>query len=192
MPYAPEGGGGGAGFALGPATNTFNAATKAAGVTARNTYASSNAAWLAKYDANPSLLVRVTWPTTPTNEAWYGRAASAWVELTGVVQGAQGPAGPAAALLSLTVEKATAAGVAEGDALVFQRADGDFDIAISPTQSAPRIKLTLPAGRTLLQAVNAVDGDYTTGFTRDGQTQVWLSDDDWNGFAALWLIRTSA
>ena len=83
-------GGGGAGFALGPAQNTFNAATKAAGVTARDTYSTNNSDWLAQYDANPNSLVRVTWPATPANEAFYGRADSAWVELTAVVRGPRG------------------------------------------------------------------------------------------------------
>ena len=87
------GSGGGGGFVLGPATNTFNAATQAAGVTARNTYATNNATWLAQYDANPNLMVRVTWPTTPTSSAYYARAASAWVEVTGVVTGPEGEKG---------------------------------------------------------------------------------------------------
>lgn len=85
---------GGAGFALGPATNTFNAASQAAGITARNSYAGSNAAWLAQYDANGSLMVRVTWPaTTPTDAAYYARANGAWVEVTGVIEGPKGDPG---------------------------------------------------------------------------------------------------
>ena len=87
------GAGGGAGFALGPTENTFNAATQAAGIVARDAYASANAAWLAQYDAGASLMVRVTWPAIPTNEAYYARAASAWVNVTPVIVGPQGVKG---------------------------------------------------------------------------------------------------
>ena len=96
MPFYPAGFGLGedGGFALINPSGTFNAATQAAGETARNTYASNNASWLAELDANPSLLVRLTWPTTPTNAAFYGRANSSWVNLTALLAQA-GPAGPA-------------------------------------------------------------------------------------------------
>ena len=89
-------GGGGGGWALGPATNTFNAATQAAAITARNTYATNNASWLADYDANPLLLVRLTWPTTPTSEAFYARINSAWVNVTAALsqKGDKGDTGP--------------------------------------------------------------------------------------------------
>ena len=96
MPFYPPGFGfrEGRGFAIIEPSGTFNAATQAAGETARNTYASNNADWLARLDANPSLLVRLTWPTTPTNAAFYGRANSSWVNLTALLAQA-GPAGPA-------------------------------------------------------------------------------------------------
>ena len=79
MPIRPPGGsgggGGGAGFALGPVTNTFNAATQAAGIAARDAYATANVDWLAQYDANGALMVRVTWPIIATSAAFYVRAA---------------------------------------------------------------------------------------------------------------------
>ena len=86
-------GGGGPSFALGPAQNTFNAATQAAGIVARDAYASANADWLAAYDDSNVLMVRVTWPAIPTDQVFYSRANDAWVELAGVIEGRRGERG---------------------------------------------------------------------------------------------------
>ena len=68
--------GGGGGLTLGPATNSFNGTTLAAAQAARDTYANANADWLAAYDANPSLVVILTYTTDTSysarrNNAWY-------------------------------------------------------------------------------------------------------------------------
>ena len=98
MPIEPLGGGVGGGqshlgLALGPQTNTFNGATQAAAETARDTYASNNADWLAEYDENPNYIIRVTWPETPANAIYYIYDGSNWDAITGVVQGEPTPAG---------------------------------------------------------------------------------------------------
>ena len=83
----------GAGFALGDAPNTFNAATEAAAITARNTYASNNASWLAEYDDAPNLMVQVTWPVSPTDAKFFVRSNDTWVNVTPVITGPEGPKG---------------------------------------------------------------------------------------------------
>ena len=86
-------GGGGGGLTLGPPTNTFNGATKAAAETARNTYATANATWLAMYDASPTFTITLTWPVTPTNTVYQSRRGSAWADVTGLVRGPTGTTG---------------------------------------------------------------------------------------------------
>ena len=88
------GGGGGAGFTLGPATNTFGVitTTMAAAVTLRDDYATANADWLAQYDANGALMVRLLHTGTP-GATYYVRAASAWVTVTAAIEGPRGPGG---------------------------------------------------------------------------------------------------
>ena len=80
------------GFAKGPATNTF------ATTTARDTYATNNAAWLAAYDGNPNLYVEVTsGGSTTFYRRWNGAWATFDVALKGDT-GATGPPGSAAAV----------------------------------------------------------------------------------------------
>ena len=90
------GGGGrrGAGFALGPATNTFGttAGTIAAARTARDTYATANADWLAQYDANGALMIRLLHTGTP-GATFEVRAVSVWVDITAAIEGPGGPGG---------------------------------------------------------------------------------------------------
>ena len=88
------GGGGGAGFTLGPATNTFGVitTTMAAAVTLRDDYATANVDWLAQYDANGALMVRLLHTGTP-GATYYVRAASAWVTVTAAIEGPRGPGG---------------------------------------------------------------------------------------------------
>ena len=86
----PGGSGGGAGFTLGPPTNIFTGADKSAAETARDTYASANAAWLAVYDANSSFFIRLDYGTTETFQA---RNGTAWFDVSGVVQGDPGAVG---------------------------------------------------------------------------------------------------
>ena len=92
MPYPPEGGtGGGGGFVLGNTPNTF------ADIAARNSQASSDAVWLASYDANKSLVVRVG---SGTSFDYYRRPISPtgtddWEDVTEIVTGPPGADGTA-------------------------------------------------------------------------------------------------
>ena len=70
------GGGGGSGFLLGPETNQFTSTT------ARDTYATNDAAWLSEYDGNPGFLVQVTVGGTAT---YYRRNNSAWEDVGGII-----------------------------------------------------------------------------------------------------------
>ena len=90
----PGGGGGGAGgLTLGPPTNSFTAATKAAAETLRNDYATANAAWLAQYDDEPTFTILINWPATPTNTVYQARRGSSWADVTGLVRGPKGARG---------------------------------------------------------------------------------------------------
>ena len=86
-------GSGGGGLTLGPATNEFNGATKAAAETARDTYATANPTWLAQYDAEPTFTIIVTWPVVPANTVYQARRVSAWADVTGLVRGPKGSVG---------------------------------------------------------------------------------------------------
>ena len=88
---AGEGGGGG--LTLGPATNTFNGATKVAAETARDTYATANPAWLTQYDEEATFTIIITWPAIPTNTVYQSRRLLAWADVTGLVRGPKGDGG---------------------------------------------------------------------------------------------------
>ena len=90
---SPGGGGGSGGLTLGPPTNEFTAATKAAAETLRNTYATANATWLADYDDEPTYTITINWPATPTNTVFQARRSSSWADVTGLVRGPKGIAG---------------------------------------------------------------------------------------------------
>ena len=92
MPFAfgGTGTGGGGGLTLGPPTNSFNGATKAAAETARDTYATANPSWLAQYDAETTFTIQLSWPVTPTSTAYQARRASAWADVTPIIRGQQG------------------------------------------------------------------------------------------------------
>ena len=85
--------GGAGGLTLGPPTNEFTAATKAAAETLRNTYATANATWLASYDDEPTYTITINWPATPTNTVFQARRSSSWADVTGLVRGPKGTAG---------------------------------------------------------------------------------------------------
>lgn len=75
-----RGRGGSAAYGLGPATNTF------ADVSARDTYAGANAAWLTEYNDNRGFWIRVGTALQRRNAA-----GTAWETVTPVVQGPPGP-----------------------------------------------------------------------------------------------------
>ena len=84
------GGGTGTGFTLGPATNTFNGANLDAARAARNAYAAANPDWVAEYDANPILMVRLTYGSTVRYES---RIGGNWFNITAVIRGPAGSKG---------------------------------------------------------------------------------------------------
>ena len=89
--YAGGGGGaGGGGLTLGPPQNQFTGANRAAAQSARDTYATANADWLAQYDAEPTFTIILTWGTTTIYEA---RRGGAWADVTGLVRGPAGAKG---------------------------------------------------------------------------------------------------
>ena len=96
MPYSgrPGSTGGGGGLTLGPPQNSFSGSTRAAAETARNTYATTNASWLAQYDAEPTFTIIVSWPAVnPTNTIYQSRRGGSWADVTGLVRGPPGTSG---------------------------------------------------------------------------------------------------
>ena len=92
----PGGGGGGsAAFDLGPAQNTFVGATRTAAESARDTYATANAAWLALYTANRSYRIALMESASGPTYAFQRRdaAGTGWEDITGLVRGRQGIGG---------------------------------------------------------------------------------------------------
>ena len=87
-PYIPGAtAGGGSGFALGPEENEFATAT------ARNSYATANAAWLALYNGDRSLWIQVGGVTGAIQRR--NAAGNDWETVTGLIRGRTG--GPGAA-----------------------------------------------------------------------------------------------
>ena len=81
------------GLTLGPPTNEFNAATRAAAETARDDYATANPLWLPQYDAEPTFTIVLSWPVIPTDTIYQSRRSSVWADVTGLVRGAKGDLG---------------------------------------------------------------------------------------------------
>ena len=84
-------GGGGAGLTLGPAPNTFTAATRAAAETLRDSGITGTL--LAQYDAEPTFNIILNWPATPTNTVYQARRGGSWADVTGIIRGPRGLAG---------------------------------------------------------------------------------------------------
>ena len=74
-----------AGIVLGPATNTFNAATRAEAERARDTFAAGNAGWLASYDADRTFAIVLSWPAIPAHGTYQVRASGVWLDISGLV-----------------------------------------------------------------------------------------------------------
>ena len=89
-------GGGGGGFELGPAQNTFSGTNEAAADGARDTYATANTAWLAEYDVAASYVIAITYGTTTKYQSRRdnGSGTQVWRDVTGLVEGPKGQSGP--------------------------------------------------------------------------------------------------
>ena len=91
------GGGGGGVLGLGPAQNSFGTATTADRAAAKvllDAYATANADWLTLYNNNSSFWIRLKWDDG-TVEQRRNVAGTAWEDVTNVIRGRAGVAGPA-------------------------------------------------------------------------------------------------
>ena len=82
-------GGGGAGAGLGPAQNTFgdnSTASRAAAEALRNTYQGAHATWLAEYNDDLALWIRLDWDDGTVIQRRNG-AGTAWEDVTQVITG---------------------------------------------------------------------------------------------------------
>ena len=84
------GGGGAGGLTLGPPQNQFTGNNRAGAETARNNYATTNASWLAQYDAEPTFTIILTWGSTTIYQA---RRGGSWADVTGLLRGPAGTDG---------------------------------------------------------------------------------------------------
>ena len=88
-------GGGGGGFTLGPLVNTFSGADRAAAEAVRDAYAAAHVLWLALYVTNRLLYIALddgagaTYAIQRQNVAGNG-----WEDVSGLVRGPAGQAGP--------------------------------------------------------------------------------------------------
>ena len=64
---------------LGPETNEFSGDTRADAEAARDTYATANPTWLAQYDADDTLNIRLTW-SSGALRVYQNRESNAWVD----------------------------------------------------------------------------------------------------------------
>lgn len=93
QPFPRTGGGGG--FTLGPAQNVFTGANRAAAETARDNYATANPSWLASYNGDTSLNIRLEFTENSESVALYqvrNNAGDAWLDNSSST-GIQGPPG---------------------------------------------------------------------------------------------------
>ena len=88
--YGKGGGGGGGGLTLGPPQNSFSGSSKSNAESARNTYATANASWLAQYDAEPTFIISLNYSSTVTYQS---RRGGAWADVTPIVTGPAGSDG---------------------------------------------------------------------------------------------------
>ncbi|CAM0076684.1 hypothetical protein VPHD199_0028 [Vibrio phage D199] len=81
--FAGSDSGGGAGFTLGPAQNVFTGSDRAAAEAARNTFLADNPSWLATYNADTSLNIRLEFTEGTTAVAVYqirNDAGNGWLD----------------------------------------------------------------------------------------------------------------
>ena len=157
MPFLPAGGsgvgGGGGGLTLGPPTNTFNGATRAAAEAVRDAYAAANAAWLAQYDAEPTFTIILTWPAVPANTVYQSRRGNAWADVTGLVRGPKGAEGEQARFVVYAYINASAAPVAAPVGGTFVQSTGVLTVPVGYTA----IPASPPSGEETYRAEAVVN-----------------------------------
>ena len=129
----PTGGGGGGGLTLGPPTNSFNGATRAAAEAVRDAYAVANADWLAQYDAEATFTIILTWPVVPANTIYQSRRGNAWADVTGLVRGPRGVEGEQARFIVYSYINAAVAPVAAPVGGTFLQSTGVLAVPVGYT-----------------------------------------------------------
>ena len=166
------GGGGGSGFLLGPETNQFTSTT------ARDTYATNDAAWLSEYDGNTGFLVQVTVGGTAT---YYRRNNSAWEDVGGIIGITASQAAINAAVAAAVIDFRTQAQITtEIDAAIvagvmgFQTAaqiTASITAALSNYLTASDVAALIQTGITslgLLDTATLSDGTLSLALTQGG------------------------
>ena len=136
MPLLPVGGvgtGGGGGLTLGPPTNSFNGADRAAAEAVRDAYALANADWLVQYDAEATFTIILTWPVVPANTIYQSRRSDAWADVTGLVRGPKGVEGEQARFIVYSYINAAVAPVAAPVGGTFLQSTGVLAVPVGYT-----------------------------------------------------------
>ena len=161
MPIGVPGGtgGGGGGLTLGPPTNTFTAATQALAEAARDTYAAANADWLAAYDDEPTYTIEINWPVAVTDTLYQSRRGGAWADVTGLIRGKVGPAGPQSRFLVYAYVNSAVAPVAAPAGGTFTQSTGVLTVPVGYTAIPVTPVLTERTYRTQAVVNPANDAD---------------------------------
>ena len=147
------GAGGGGGLVLGPPTNSFNGADRAAAVAARDAYAVANADWLAQYDAEATYTIILTWPVVPANTVYQSRRSDAWADVTGLVRGPMGIEGEQARFVVYAYINAAAAPAAAPVGGTFLQSTGALVVPVGYTA----IPVSPPSGEETYRAEAVVN-----------------------------------
>ena len=156
-------GGGGGGLTLGPPTNSFSGASENAAETARDTYATANATWLAQYDAEPTFTIEISWPVNnPTDTKYQSRRGGAWADVTGLIRGekgAKGDGGAQARFLVYAYVNSAVAPTAAPASTTFVRSTGTLTVPVGYTALPETPVLTERTYRTQAVVNPANDAD---------------------------------
>ena len=183
--YAAEGvGGGGGGLTLGPPTNSFTAATRAAAETARNTYATANASWLASYDDEATYTIIIAWPATPTNTIYQARRSSSWADVTGLVRGPTGAIGAQGRFLVYEYINAATGPTAAPTGGTFVRSTG----TLTTSTGYAAVPSTPATGETTYRAEAVVN----PGTDSNSVTLTWSVPAELPAYAVVALADASA
>ena len=126
-------GAGGGGLTLGPPTNTFNGADRAAAEAARDVYAAANTDWLAQYDDEATFTIILTWPVVPANTVYQSRRSNVWADVTGLVRGPEGVEGEQARFVVYAYINAAVAPVAAPLGGTFLQSTGVLAVPVGYT-----------------------------------------------------------
>lgn len=123
--------------------------------------------------------------------AGLGERGKVWVLVDPALTAPASGGGTAAPARNIAAGIADAAGNLSGAAVNWPSRTSVWTVGVKPSASHPRIRLELPSGTTLSQVLDPVDGDITSDFSRDGSTQVWRSQSDYDGPARVLVVTTA-